>query len=365
MNNKKKYKVEDFVLDPRFRKWILDPDEVDDLYWEEWLRKYPHHVPKISEARSIISKLPQVDYQFNKKDKHNLWQSILAESKEEGKSERKRSEKVIPLYNTKQIKQEKKSPVEIFTIYWRVAAAILVLMVFSFLVWDKITLEKEHLAVEKIVKKNPMGQKSTIFLGDGSEVILNSDSEITYNNDFGRTNRVIHLEGEAFFKVVKNENQPFIVISNGLTTTALGTSFNVKSFKGTTKVALVEGKVLVEKKKDNEENTDSLMLMPGEQAVFSGKSTALVKGTFELKKETAWKDGIIFFKDADEEEVFTFLEKWYGVKISEINNSAKNWNYSGEFKNMSLQSVLMSIGFTMNFEFSIEGNHIKIKYLKY
>jgi transmembrane sensor len=369
MNYNKYHTVEDFVLDHKFRKWILDPDEDDNLYWKEWLQKNPHHVHKINEARTILLKLPRIDYQFSKRDKHNLWQSILQDSQGEDKSEIKYSRKTIPFYTTKSIKQEKKEKSRVgakFNFYWRVAAGISILLIFSFLIWDKISFKdgKEDLPVEQIVKKNPLGQKSTIFLGDGSEVILNSGSAITFNDDFGKKDRILHLEGEAFFKVAKNEHQPFKVIANGLTTTALGTSFNVKAFNETTKVALVSGKVLVEKNKNYKNGSDTLMLIPGEQAVFSEQDTALIKNTFDLIQETGWKDGIIFFKDAKSEDVFAYLEKWYGVEIIEVNRSAKKWNYSGEFKNMSLHTVLKSIGFTMKFEFSMEDKHVKIEYLK-
>ncbi|MEX2336254.1 MAG: FecR domain-containing protein [Fulvivirga sp.] len=359
------YKVEDFVLDQRFRKWVMNPDKNDHLYWEEWLESHPHQVERVNEARALILRVPRVDYKFNTKDKNDLWQSILRDRV--GAQSNKKNPPIIPLYGSAATDRSLK---RLGIVAWRAAAVVSVLLVISFLLFERSidnAIEKET-AVEKIVKENPLGQKSTIFLRDGSEIILNSGSRITYDETFGKTERQIYLEGEAFFKVAKNKHLPFKVFANGLVTTALGTSFNVKAYKEgeNTKVTLLSGSVLVHNStKDGKDAVDPLMLIPGEQAIYaSGERKSLTKNTFDVQLETGWKDGIIVFKDESADNVFSYLEKWYGVKIAEVNQSSKKWNYSGQFQNMSLHGVLTSIGFTMGFEFLLKENNVKIIHKK-
>lgn len=90
------------------------------------------------------------------------------------------------------------------------------------------------------------GEMITLTLSDGTEVKLNSNSKITYPHQFKGKERMIHLEGEAFFKVKHESKRPFVVDAGGILTKDLGTSFNIKAYHGSDcKVTLIEGKVEV------------------------------------------------------------------------------------------------------------------------
>ena len=92
------------------------------------------------------------------------------------------------------------------------------------------------------------GVKSHLTLSDGSQVILNSGSELKYLKNFEKDKRAIFLKGEVFFSVTKDASRPFIVHTLETTTTALGTSFNVRAYKGESiDVSLLTGKVAVNK----------------------------------------------------------------------------------------------------------------------
>ena len=129
-------------------------------------------------------------------------------------------------------------------VYWLKAAVAAVLLVLF--AWVLYTTNKPGTApLELLVKETQRGQKSTITLADGSTVMLNAQSRLTYPRQFAGTREVV-LEGEAFFLVNHNPDKPFVVRSGRLQTTVLGTSFNIEAFpEKNIKVTVATGKVRV------------------------------------------------------------------------------------------------------------------------
>ena len=98
-----------------------------------------------------------------------------------------------------------------------------------------------------IDKSNPRGMKTTILLSDGTKVKLNSETSLRYPEYFSDSVRIVYLKGEAFFEVERDESKPFIVISKGIRTKVLGTSFDIRAYPDEVElsVGVVEGKVQV------------------------------------------------------------------------------------------------------------------------
>jgi ferric-dicitrate binding protein FerR (iron transport regulator) len=212
-----------------------------------------------------------------------------------------------------------------------------------------------------VEKSNPWGQKSTVFLSDGSEVKLNAGSTIRYQHHFTNNERKIYLEGEAFFKVMRDTLRPFRVVSRGIITEALGTSFNIEAYNAEDQlnISLVSGKVAV---RPEDPGFQNVLLDPGESVNFSISNQQLLKNSFNEDEVLAWTNGILLFKNASESEVIDKLQKWYGVEFEIENASTKLWSFTAEFNNKSLENVLLSIGFTMDFRFRIENDKVSITY---
>ena len=243
------------------------------------------------------------------------------------------------------------------TVWLSVAASIaLIIGVFMFMSHLKEPkIDRE--AVSIITKENPAGRKSRIFLPDGTAVKLNSNSKLKFPESFSNTERIVYLEGEAFFKVAKDAERPFSVVSGGITTTALGTSFNVKSSNNVenVKVALVTGQVKVKDDKGS-----SVILAPNEMVTYEeGK---IDKRLFDYNKEIAWSEGKLYFKQKKLTQVFLDLEAWYGFEFEfELTKPLKG-KYSGEFaNNPSLERVMDGISYASDFDYEITGNKILIK----
>lgn len=212
---------------------------------------------------------------------------------------------------------------------------------------------------EFITKVNPRGAKTKVTMEDGSIIYLNSESSITYPKDF-KENRNIHLEGEAFFEVVKDPKHPFAVDANGIITTALGTSFNISTFNKGQKVTvtLLTGKVkLNQKGKEN-----FIELNPGEESHLSIYENSMDKYQVSASDRILWIDGILKFEEASFEEMEEILERWYGAEIT-VQGTPKNLKASGVFDAQeSMRNVLQVMSKTLEFEFELNEESVIITF---
>lgn len=255
--------------------------------------------------------------------------------------------------------QEQVRSFTIFRSQWlRVAAIISFALVVSYLLTPQLATQPEVVAVQQITKENPIGQKSTLRLPDGTTVRLNAGSRITYPERFAENVREVSLEGEAFFEVTENAVKPFIVSVNGLDVRVLGTSFNVKAFAedDDVQVVLATGKVQVSHQESNTETN----LEPGQEAVFEKDKQEIRKQTANLEAALAWKNNQIIFDNATAYQVFDVLERWYGVQINYERLPRNAWNFTGRFEDENLENVLTSISYVKKFSFRIDDKTIII-----
>lgn len=240
----------------------------------------------------------------------------------------------------------------------KIAAALILFFTLAFSVYFIINsnqISQEIVIAKVIIKQNPKGQKLTTYLPDGSKVILNSLSEIRYKSPFVGNERVIELKGEAFFEVKKNVYRPFKVISKGITTTALGTSFNVNGKNDNhVEVALVTGKVRVV-----DASLNTVILDPGKSAI-AGLEGEIKVQEFNYLDKAGWKDGVLAFKENSLTMIFSKLEDWYGVRFEVDEANFGQYHYSGNYKNKTLDEVLQGISFVHEFNYKITEDTVKI-----
>lgn len=183
----------------------------------------------------------------------------------------------------------------------------------------------------------PGGGTYQITLADGTKVWLNSESKLKYPSRFDSSERVVELEGEAYFSVTKGESGrwPFHVIVDGQTVEVLGTEFNVSAYPGEPKkTTLVEGSVAVTNPSSGLTNPIS----PGEQAIVSGATLNVV--SVDVHRYTAWKDGLFYFKQTPFDELIREIARWYNVKVVYEGPVPKD-TFSGKMRRgLSLMTVL-------------------------
>jgi transmembrane sensor len=261
----------------------------------------------------------------------------------------------LPTYRTK-VKYR-------FLLISKIAASLLLLVSVWYFFNNATPVSKDQISEIKTNEKhNPAGQKSRIFLPDGSTVWLNADSKVSYPEKFTDEKREVILNGEAFFEIVKNQDIPFIVRTGKVSTIVLGTAFNVKAFDDdpVTQVALQSGKVKVEFN-DNEQ-TYVMFLDPGDALTYNKSESSAKKNKFEEERLLSWKDGFIVFRDADLDEIVSTLSRWYGVQFEIKNRDNESWSYTGSFDNAILENVMKSISFTKEFSYTINQKNVIIEF---
>jgi len=194
------------------------------------------------------------------------------------------------------------------------------------------------------------GQTATITLMDGTKVHLNADSKITFPESFGTQSRDIRLEGEAFFEVVRDVHRPFTISSGKLTTTVLGTSFNIKSFEGEPMhVTVASGKVQVE------EGQQTVLLLPNQQAYYD---THLQLREVDSQLYTSWINKTLRFEDHTLQEAAQVLERWYDVEIEFKDEQLKDITFSAKYIDERLINILESLKHILSIEYEIKDEKL-------
>ncbi|HEY4206536.1 MAG TPA: FecR domain-containing protein [Puia sp.] len=156
----------------------------------------------------------------------------------------------------------------------------------------------------------PAGAIYKIALSDGTEVWLNAATRLRFPLKFPRGRREVEVEGEAYFKVARNANAPFIVHTSLTDVRVLGTSFNVNTYeKGNVRTALVEGKVITQRP-----DGQSLSLTPGYVSEYK-ESEGFSSTTFEQDDELSWMNGVYYFHDMTIGNLVQVASRCFGIHI--------------------------------------------------
>jgi ferric-dicitrate binding protein FerR (iron transport regulator) len=335
----------DFFHDEEFIRWVRKPTAESDAFWHAWMEAHPDWKVELLKARELLLMIHFPHKTAPPVSRQNILENII-----QYKSAPRRTIAPTP------------------KAHWagkvmRIAAGLALIATLGLLMY-RLAAEQQQAAQqaiveETVIKESGRGMKKLVVLPDGSRVWLNADSRLTYTNAFGVRHRHIVLEGEAFFEVKRNEALRFVVQSGHLHTTALGTAFNVRAFANeeVVSVSLLSGQVEVT---DRREGDAAALLKPGERLTQSNVDKTMHIGAFDYKRVVAWKDNVLYFEKAGFAEVRSRLEQWYGVSVVASADFGKNWNYSGEFKDQSLQRVLERMAFTQDFDFSIDKDKVTI-----
>ncbi len=207
----------------------------------------------------------------------------------------------------------------------------------------------------------PYGKRFEVILGDGTHIYLNSGSELKYPSYFSaNSSREVYLKGEAYFEVFKDENRPFIVITDELNTKVLGTKFNVSAYSNTeaTEVVLVEG--LVGIKVNEEKINDYLILNPSQKGYKLKKEENILIEDVSVAKYISWKDGVLMFENESTENIFKVLERRYNVIIQNNYTGLNNHYFTGTFEHESIEEILNTIKNHTPFNYTKNGEEIII-----
>ena len=275
-------------------------------------------------------------------------------------------------------------------IYSAVASLLLIGgMVFAAQWLNRIPKE----SAEFITISTQKGERKHFRLGDGSEVYLNGDSKLRYAAGLGR--QPMYLEGEAYFKIADTKD-PVIIRSQGLETKVRSSVFNISAFPKDSTVTLAVDKGKAEVREQPKFMPMLALRIPGGQmmasangdsamslnssgvkyapllkirpvktadsniyAVFNKQQNQINLQSFKKDKEIfGWKDGILYFENANYDEIASKLERWYGINVSFCATKVQLPAYNAEFTNQELTEVLYKICNTLNLTYKIEGKNV-------
>lgn len=221
----------------------------------------------------------------------------------------------------------------------------------------KSAIETASLAQSITTIETMQGQKTQMTLPDGTKVWLNSDSKLTYAGNFNSSDRIVNLEGEAFFNVTRNEEKEFIVKTSSIDVVVKGTSFDVSAYRDEKQisVSLLEGKVAITDK-NGKQMTD---MKPNELAIISRQNLryTLYKENAEIYR--AWVSDQLIFYNADIYEVTKKLERWYGINIILITPDERQ-KYTFSVKTESLRELLELFNKITPINYKINGKEVTI-----
>lgn len=202
----------------------------------------------------------------------------------------------------------------------------------------------------------PRGGQYQIALADGTKVWLNADTRLRYPNKFTDEQRVVELDGEAYFEVAKAAGKPFIVVTAKEKVEVLGTHFNVYSFpkEKESKVSLLEGKVKVSVPAGK-----TRLLQPGEQASVQGEELSVQE--VSVDESIAWKNDEFMFNNEPLGTALAQVARWYDIEI-DIDPSLAKMKLWGSISRLdNFDKVLKIIKMTDDkIKVQIEGRRVRL-----
>jgi ferric-dicitrate binding protein FerR (iron transport regulator) len=247
-----------------------------------------------------------------------------------------------------------------------------------------VPVSTEHPPVAVVHEINTAeGSRTHLTLPDGTKVWLNAGSRLSYSKSYNAATREVNLTGEAFFDVARNSQKPFLIHTARIDIQVLGTSFNVKSYPRdrTTEATLIRGSIAVSIK---DRPSEKIILRPNEKLVIANDDSALHrfnpkkyaaatsgdplvairKPTYEQKTgaiiETSWVDNKLTFREETFGDLARQMERWYGVTIQFGDPMLEDLQFTGSFKEETIEQALDALKYTARFSYRIEGNLVTI-----
>ena len=204
----------------------------------------------------------------------------------------------------------------------------------------------------------PRGGEYLLTLSDGTMIYLNSESTLSFPVKFQGKERKVYLTGEAYFKVAKNTEHPFVVTAGELEVLVTGTTFGVRAYKDEKDIqtTLESGQVTVRVE------GKSVKLVPNKQVLFNKSTMGLEVRDVDVDLYLAWVDGRLVYDNCPLEKILTDLGRWYNIDVFYSRDELRSYQFSLNMKkHEEFTQVLELIGKTGEVQFEIKDNTVIVK----
>jgi len=315
---------------------------------------------KFAGGKYSLRDFEQVDHWFEDSSNEAELKNAIQQHWDEFSGETTGNQKDLSLV-LNQLKQKiaEQKPVVNFRIraqrFYAKAAAILLLPLILYSVYSTFFNTQPNEMAASIEIVSPHGARTKFQLPDSTQGWLNGGSSLRYTNSF-LTKRSIELVGEAWFEVAHNSQKPFVVHTKSLDVQVLGTKFNVTAYpeENVTEVVLQEGKVNVNGLK----GLFKVDMKPNEKFTFDkgSQSGSILK--VNASQFSAWKDGLMVFRNEPLSEVLKRVGRWYNVEIVLDDPELENFRYRATFQEEQVEEVVRLISLTVPIEYSFNDREI-------
>jgi len=237
---------------------------------------------------------------------------------------------------------------------WYGAVAMLVVSLGLSILWN-VMQRNENRMIQYVTNA---GEVKDFVLPDGTEVNLNSSSTLIIQEGFTTNKRQVVLVGEGYFDVAKNDRKPFEIATSHLNIRVTGTHFNLKAYPDDKhiKASLDEGEIQL----DTNGQLDPVILAPGQEAILNKENGELKVRKSAQDFSGQWTNGKIVLYNNTLEEIATMLERKFNVEIVILDDTVRNYKFSGDFSNAKLFELLGYLSAARKFNFNVKGDYIII-----
>jgi len=386
MENNSPVNFQELITNSYFIDWVSNPTPESEQYWQKFVQKNSSIRDEFEKARYVVKTLQRKRKAIDDDNVREIWDSIQSDLK------------------------SKTDNLKLFR-WWRVAAAITVIIGLAglfYLNFDRQDIDYSKIAVTgtdvsditlvmsdgsrkvftsqqtsfsyspsglvmvdstmQITEPNgnatgsqfnqliiPFGKQSTLFLADGTKVILNSGSHVIYPVAFKGAKREIYLEGEAYLKVSHNAEMPFYVNTNKMNVRVLGTEFDVSAYaeENASYVVLVRGSV------EAQANDEKVLLKENERLTFKKSANRTEKAVVDVREYISWKDGWMYCNNESIGDITRKLSRYYNLEFVFQNKKAEMLTMTGKLDLRSdYRNVLDVICFSAPVKYTEEERKI-------
>lgn len=376
------YEAEDFASNESYLRYYFRLNTTDIAFWEDWIRRHPDRLDVIMNADQLISslslQLPENEFQ------QEYERMKAAIDQDPGTIDPDTEDQSLQdLYQQTPALQSRPGARRRL-LPWLVAASLVAALFFLYFRLFPANHSPHSAAslpalAQLHEKINTTAGAQRIQLEDGSVIILQPGSKLSYPPHFPSDRREVWLEGEAVFTVSRNPKSPFYVYCDNFVTHVLGTSFTIKTDKQKQQieVAVHSGKVEVYKRpeavvrKDSPEKNNGVILTPNQRVIYREDKqqfeTSLVAEPQPLIREpgriehTSDSAANFVFNNTSLITILQDLEKMYAIDIEVENDNINNCHFSGDIANMDLYARLDVVCRSINASYEIIGTKILIR----
>lgn len=377
-----------FLHDEEFIRWRLFRTKESDAYWDDFLTKNPHLEKALQEAIMQFNAVKINRDRLPEEEKEEIYRTVLTDiNRYKGRRLLRRIGSIAAILVIGMLsvlffaRKEDKEPVAAGGCAFILGQTLPDEEIYLISGEEKINIaHKSHISLTEDGKASvtdstdasrelrlataglnklivPYGKRTNLTLTDGTEVWLNSGTELDFPSEFAGDKREIYVNGEIFIDVAHDPETPFVVRVQDMEILVYGTSFNVSAYRDDDKktIVLVNGKVKVET--GNGRTTE---LLPNEKMEIAGND--MTKESVNVSAYISWTKGILEFNETSISEILKKIGRYYNVRFEHSTDVAlNNKTCSGKlFLSNNLDSVMISVSALSSTVYERENSIIHI-----